>query len=96
MTYCIPPLDAWSQLYDSKDLGHCGEYFPTFFSQFEFNFSAAPIANAYDTQLFSGSSPTLYSGGTIMYYMAFNIDTNELTDGYFLHFDLYSTKGGKS
>ena len=96
MTYGIPPIDAWSQLHDSQDLGHSGEYFPTFFSQFDFKFSTDNKANAYDTQLFSGSGPTLYSDGTIMYYMAFNIDTNALTDGYFLHFDLYSTKPGKS
>ena len=55
MTYGIPPLDAWSQLHDSQDLGHSGEYFPTFFSQFAFSFLDTQKANAYDTQLFSGS-----------------------------------------
>ena len=66
--------------------------FPTYFSEFEFQFSSSNQISAYNTMqraIFGSSIP---ASGTGMYYAAFTIDTSLLDPNYVIHFDLYNTK----
>lgn len=93
MTYGVPPLETITSLqgWDSGDLPKHGIY-PTYFSEFGFQFNSAnQIAeyNTADRAISGGSIPT---SGTGMYYAAFTIDTSLLDPNYVLHFDLYNEK----
>ena len=82
MTFGTPPLSA---LY--PDLGSHG-IFPTYYKEFEFQFTAGVDIAPYDVQTFAGFPASL--DGTGMYYKSFAVDTSGLEDGYIIHFDLYN------
>ncbi|MFZ3063826.1 MAG: choice-of-anchor N protein [Nitrospirota bacterium] len=93
MTYGVPPLEAITSLqgWDSGDLAKHG-IFPTYFSEFEFQFSSANQIGLYNTQDRAISGGSIPTSGTGMYYAAFTIDTSLLDPNYVIHFDLYNTK----
>ena len=93
MTYGVPPLEeiATLQGWDKGDLPKHG-IFPTYFSEFEFQFSSANQIGTYNTQDRAISGGSIPTSGTGMYYAAFTIDTSLLGQNYVLHFDLYNTK----
>lgn len=101
MTYGVPPLEDIVRLqgWDSGDLAKHG-IFPTFFNEFEFSFDPANQITKYNTQdrAISGADINLtHNSNGGMYYMAFEIDTSNLSPEYVMHFDLYNTalkKGG--
>jgi len=86
MTYGNPP----TALVDTKDLQDHG-IFPTYFTEFAFQFDSNSQINPYDVQKNPGG-PTSFVGSG-MYYKAFDIDVSGLTSiTSILHFDLYSLK----
>lgn len=92
MTYGVPPLEDIARLqgWDQGDLPKHG-IFPTYFSEFEFQFNSSNQVKPYNTMeraIFNKDVPA----GTGMYYAAFTIDTSLLDPNYVLHFDLYNTK----
>lgn len=99
MTYGNPPIDTATQLFDSQDLSPHG-IFPTYFSEFGFNFSSTNLAS-FDcggttdpnntAQCASLAGLTLGTTGDL-YYAAFTVDTTLLALPYVLHFDLYNTE----
>lgn len=93
MTYGVPPLEAITSLqgWDSGDLAK-HSIFPTYFSEFEFQFSSANKISKYNTQDRAISGGSIPTSGTGMYYAAFTIDTSLLDPNYVIHFDLYNTK----
>jgi hypothetical protein len=91
MVYGNPPLETYeTQLKDPGDLGSHG-IFPTYFVQFAFHFDSNNLADAYNTAKHPGQGPTPNLNGA-MYYESFLVDTSNLADHYFIHFDLYNTK----
>ena len=86
MVYGIPPLEA-NLARDPGDLAPHGVY-TTYFTETGFSFTSTQQTSAYNTQLLTGRGLV---DGTGMYYVAFNIDTSGLNDGYQIHFDLYNT-----
>lgn len=98
MTYGVPPLETITSLqgWDSKDLPKHG-IFPSYFSEFGFQFNSANQIAKYNTADRAISGGTIPTSGTGMYYAAFTIDTSLLDPNYVIHFDLYNTilkKGG--
>ena len=93
MTYGVPPLESIVSLqgWDSVDLAQHG-IFPTYFSEFAFQFSDANQISPYNTQDRAISGGLIPTSGTGMYYAAFTIDTSLLDPNYVIHFDLYNTK----
>ncbi len=92
-TYGYPPLEhiGGIQGYDSGDLGgHGGGLYPTYFTEFAFQFVPTQRAQTYDSALNPGGLVDDPNGGS--YYAAFTVDTTNLHPGYVLHFDLYSAK----
>jgi hypothetical protein len=87
MTYGVPPLEimATTQGFDPGDLSKHGIY-PTYFSEFKFNFSAAQQSGVYNT----ANTPGGPQAGTGAYYFAFTGNSSLLNPGYQLHFDLYN------
>ena len=83
MTYGVPPLDL--ALINSGSLAPHSIY-PTYFSEFSFQFSAANKTTAYNTADNPGG-PTPDPNGTA-YYFAFTGDST-LLSAFALHFDLY-------
>ncbi|MCR4286384.1 MAG: choice-of-anchor N protein, partial [Deltaproteobacteria bacterium] len=96
MVYGVPPLEAIASLqgWDSGDLSKHG-MFPTYFAEYEFGFNDLVFTNLYNTQdrAMSGDPVDLsYNGtGNRMYYVAFDVDTTNLSNDYVIHFDLYNT-----
>ena len=92
MTYGVPPLEVNLALqgFDAGDLAK-HDIFPTFFSEFGFQFNPANRATGYNTQDDTGVGPILNPDGS-MYFAAFAFDVSGLAPGYGLHFDLYNTK----
>lgn len=102
MVYGVPPLENIASLqgWDKGDLPKHGMY-PTYFAEHEFGFNNSVFTNMYNTQdrAISGNTVDLtYNGtGERMYYVAFDVDTTNLSNDYVIHFDLYNTaikKGG--
>lgn len=93
MTYGVPPLEEISTLqgWDKGDLPKHG-IFPTYFSEFEFQFNSKNQIGEYDTADRAINGDLIQTDGTGMYYVAFTIDTSLLDPNYVLHFDLYNTK----
>jgi hypothetical protein len=87
MNYGTPPLDLVEGHPDAQLGGH-GIY-PTFYSEFEFQFSAANRATTYNSETDPGGLVTNPLGGS--YYALFTVDATALDDGYQLHFDLYNS-----
>lgn len=102
MTYGVPPIEeiVCIQGWDAGDLSK-HSVFPTYFSEFDFAFSASNLVKQYNTQdrATSGSTLTLepytYPGSGEfkgMYYASFSVDISLLDPEYLVHFDLYNTK----
>lgn len=93
MTYGTPPLEEIADLqgWDKGDLPKHG-IFPTYFSEFEFQFNSKNQIGEYDTADRAINGDLISTDGTGMYYVAFTIDTSLLDPNYVLHFDLYNTK----
>lgn len=89
MTYGVPPLETMATLqgFDPGDLAKHGVY-PTYFSQFSFNFSAANKTTEYNTATNPGG-PTPNANGT-SYYFALTGNNTLFSTAYNLHFDLYN------
>lgn len=85
MTYGVPPLDA-ALLAAAGNLAPHSIY-PTYFSEFSFQFSALNKATTYNTMDNPGG-PTADPNGK-SYYAAFTGDSS-LLSAFALHFDLYS------
>lgn len=78
MAYGAPPLGA------SKTISPHDE-FPTYFTEYAFNFDALHTVPAYDVQTGATGAGNLYS-------FDLSVDTSPLLAGYSLHFDLYDIK----
>jgi PEP-CTERM motif len=88
MTYGTPPLEGGDASHDGGDLGGHSVY-PTFFSEFAFNFSSLQRAEGYNTALSPGGLvPTSDYSGT--FYRTFDFALS-FPSNYQLHFDLYDT-----
>ncbi|MHB8893976.1 MAG: choice-of-anchor N protein [Candidatus Geothermincolia bacterium] len=97
MTYGVPPYDAFmGQDHDPQDLS-THEVYETYYLQLQFTFGTPDpttgeptyqTSQAYNTQDNPGQGPL---PGTDMYYKAFTVDTTGLTEGSFIHFDLYNS-----
>ncbi len=95
MVYGKPPIEDIAALQggDSGDLSPHGIY-PTYFTEFAFQFAPTARAATYDTQeniqaggTSSGPTPTAGGGS---YFHEFVIDTSALDPRYVIHFDLYN------
>ena len=92
LAYGIPPTENDME-FDPHDLNH-GDFFPTYFGEFAFQFEAVNTVDAYNAQDDTGQyADTL--GGTGAYYAAISVDISNLAAGYNLHFDLYNTEFAK-
>ncbi len=93
MIYGTPPIETLtSPVNANADPGDLASHsvYPTYFSEFAFQFSLTDRANVYDTQTYAGAGPTLNPNGNL-YYHAFTVDTSLLDPNYVIHFDLYNT-----
>ena len=89
MTYGTPPLEAGFAGADEGDLdGHAT--FPTFFTEFGFQFSEANRAVTYDSAANSGGLTPTSATSNISYFATFNVTTS-LVGNNEIHFDLYNT-----
>lgn len=90
MTYGKPPIEWFgaTQDFDSGDL-HGHDIYPTYFSEFAFNFSPARRAVTYDSSITPGGLVPSATGGS--YYTSFTVDTRNLDPRYVIHFDMYNT-----
>lgn len=93
MTYGVPPIESITSLqgWDASDLGKHG-VFPTYFSDFGFQFNSANQISPYNTQDRADAGDPIPTSGSGMYYAAFAIDTSLLDPNYVIHFDLYNTE----
>jgi len=85
-TYGTPPI--------TTDLpGHSA--FETYYSQITaFMFTTTQELSTYNVQDDPDIDPSEQMGGTGTYYMAFNVDTTNLAEGYLIHFDLFDINDG--
>lgn len=105
MTYGVPPLENYIVLqgWDQHDLSK-HDIFPTYFSEFSFQFDTNNAITPYNTQdrAISGDTinltpyvpPSHCHGAECvgMYRASFTVDTSLLDPDYAIHFDLYNTK----
>jgi hypothetical protein len=91
MTYGVPPIEdgGFNQGQDPGDLAPHG-IFPTYFTEFTFNFDAAHRTTSYNTAEHTGGLTPDPNGGS--YYSTFAVDTRLLDPRYVVHFDLYNEK----
>jgi hypothetical protein len=89
MTYGIPPLELGSATTDPGDLAP-HSVFPTFFSEFSFQFSPENRTVQYNTADNPGGLTPTTATTNISYFATFNITTS-LIDNNVLHFDLYNS-----
>ena len=90
MTFGTPPLDAMLAIGGLPGHG----VFPTYFSQFGFQFASNKDVTPVDVQNNPSLAGMNFSGngtGTGMYFKGFQIDVGSLDAAYGIHFDLYST-----
>ena len=85
MVYGQPPIETLGD--HGGDLPGHGVY-DTYFKEFAFTFNGA-LTTAINVENTVGTTPVATPDGT-MYYMAFQIDTSNLSPDYQVHFDLYS------
>lgn len=64
--------------------------FPTYYSEFSFQFDSNNTSQQYDTSTDTGQGPIPFVSGDPMYYQAFNVDVGNLNSDYRIHFDLYN------
>jgi len=89
MDYGIPPLDEYEENNDAHLASH--SIYPTYFSEFSFQFDSANRTTQYNTQDSAGQGPIANALGT-SYYQLFSIDTSGLDAPFQLHFDLYDVE----
>jgi len=91
MTYGTPPIEHFGadQGADPGDLAPHG-IFPTYFTEFAFNFNAANRTTEYNTATHTGGLNPDPNGTA--YYRTFAVDTRELDPDYVIHFDLYNER----
>jgi hypothetical protein len=85
MTYGTPPVDS---LYPDIP-GH--GIFNTYYKEFQFQFTGATFGAESNSQTNAGQAPAPWTSGEKMYFVAFDVDTTSLADGYEIHFDLYNS-----
>ena len=88
MVYGTAPLEQLESLqgFDAGDLKH--GIFETYFFEYEFDLSTATLVDAYDVQ--TGE----LKANSDLYLVAFEVNTANLTEGYQVHFDLYTKELG--
>ena len=89
MTYGTPPLEGFLAATDPGDLASHG-IFPTFFRQFNFQFSSANRSVTYNSADQPGGLTPTSATSNVSYYQLFNL-TTALAGDNVLHFDLYNT-----
>ena len=89
MTYGVPPLEMGSATTDPGDLAP-HSIFPTFFSEFSFQFSPANRTVTYNTADNPGGLTPTSATTNVSYFAMFNI-TSALVGSNVLHFDLYNS-----
>jgi hypothetical protein len=89
MTYGVPPLDDGNGAGDSGDLAP-HSIFPTFFSEFSFQFSPENRTLQYNTADNPGGLTPTTATTNVSYFATFNITTS-LVGSNVLHFDLYNS-----
>jgi hypothetical protein len=88
MVYGTPPLEYFLD-HDPGDIpDHTPGVFPSFFTEFAFQFNGAQRHIQYDSAVNPGG--LVASAAGTGYYQAFNV-TTAMFDPYVLHFDLYAT-----
>lgn len=87
MTYGTPPLET---MLDALDLPSHG-VFETYYMEFDFTPNASQNVASYDSMDNPGGIDLASTGDLI--YEAFSVNTNGLTTGYRIHFDLYAISG---
>lgn len=87
MVYGVPPVET-NLAHDGGDLPKHGIY-ETYFKELSFNFSNSLKTAPYNAE--SEGKVALPNGSGNMFYVPFLVDVSGLTDGYGLHFDLYSS-----
>lgn len=92
MFFGVPPLETFLA-FDSGDLQHSDMFETYFWETPAFKFNSDNTVATYNVQDDPGGF-TATPGDS--YYVAFDIDTTGLADGYEVHFDLYSTIAGKT
>jgi hypothetical protein len=90
MTYGTPPVEGSGLA--TGDPGDLAPHsiFPTYFREFEFQFSPTATTVSYNSQDDPGGLTPTSSTTGISYYATFNV-TTELTGSNVVHFDLYDT-----
>lgn len=88
MVYGVPPLES-NLAHDAGDLSKHGIY-ETYFKEISFNFSNSLKTAEYNSE--SAGKTALPNGSGDMFFVPFLVDVSGLTEGYGIHFDLYSTK----
>lgn len=89
MTFGTPPMEGLDATYDTGDLVD-PNIFPTFFSEFAFQFSADQRAVIKYVPQDAGSIAPTSATSNITYFQTFNITTS-FTGNNVLHFNLYDT-----
>jgi len=89
MTFGVPPLENDVATTDPGDLSP-HSIFPTFFSEFSFQFSPENRTVKYDTAVNTGGLTPTTATTNVAYFAMFNI-TTALAGNNDLHFDLYSS-----
>ena len=89
MTFGTPPMEGLNATYDPGDFSD-PNIFPTFFSEFAFQFSPEQRAVIKYVPTDAGSITPTTATSNISYFQAFNITTS-FTGNNVLHFDLYSS-----
>lgn len=89
MEYGTPPVERFGndQGSDPGDLG-THDIFPTYFTEFAFNFTAANRTTEYNTATHTGGLNPDPNGTA--YYQTFAVDTRGLDPDYVMHFDMYN------
>jgi hypothetical protein len=89
MTYGVPPLESGSATGDPGDLAP-HSIFPTFYSEFSFQFSPENRTVQYNTADDPGGLTPTTATTNVSYFATFNI-TTALVGSNVLHFDLYNS-----
>jgi len=90
MIYGVPPVENLGDATrDAGDLPRHGIY-PTYFTEFAFNFSSLLRTETYDTAATPGGLTPTNASSNVSYYQTFTVASN-LSGPYSLHFDLYDT-----
>lgn len=89
MVYGTPPIEEYAGNPDS-DLAQHG-IFETYYQEFEIHFSELNYVPSFNV-----ADPLDANSAKKMYYVAVNVDTRLLAEGYQIHFDLYNISAVKN